>query len=86
MVVDSGAVVRVNKETGKRTIISMIISNPADDMDMGMGVGPAFVDPRGIAVYGDDDEMDLVVVDSGLNAVIQVDRKTGNRTIISDDG
>ena len=56
VVVDSGlkAVVQVDPETGERTIISMIILDPADDMDMGMGKGPGFVDPRGIAVDGDD--------------------------------
>ena len=80
--------------TGDRTIISKLISDPADDMDIGRGVGPAFVIPRGIAV---EDDGSLVVVDYFLDAVVRVDpdygifflrrspEETGNRMIISDD-
>ena len=46
------------------------------------GDGPDFAAPRGIAVEADGS---LVVVDSGLKAVVRVDPTTGNRTIISDD-
>ena len=75
VVVDSilNAVVRVNKD-GDRTIIS--------DNEMGMGMGPAFMSPFGIAV---EDDGSLVVVDSILKAVVRVDPTTGNRMIISDN-
>ena len=78
VVVDYGldAVVRVDSTTGDR----MIISDNEDDM--GRGSGPAFMDPSGIAVQ---DDGSLVVVDSGLKAVVRVDPKTGDRMIISDN-
>ena len=43
--------------------------------------GPGFVTPLGIAVESDGS---LVVIDSGLEAVVRVDQVTGDRTIISD--
>ncbi len=46
-----------------------------------IGSGPGFVSPRGIAVEADGS---LVVVDSGLEAVVRVDPVSGDRTIISD--
>ena len=55
---------------------------------MGRGTGEAFKIPRGIAVEGDiaeDGDGNLVVVDSGLKAVVQVDPVTGDRTTISDN-
>ena len=78
------AVVRVDLTTdnmGNRTIISRGI-DPNDVYDM-VGMGPAFMDPRGIAVEPDGS---LVVVDRVLDAVVRVDLTTdnmGNRTIIS---
>ena len=47
-----------------------------------IGSGPGFFAPRGIAVAKDGD---IVVVDSGLDAVVHVDQTTGDRTIISDN-
>ena len=83
VVVDSGldAVVRVDPTTGDRTIISMII-DPDDPDDMGMGMGPVWELPRGIAV---EENGSLVVVDSVLDTVVRVDPETGDRTIISDN-
>ncbi|MDA2918390.1 hypothetical protein MYX76_02650 [Desulfobacterota bacterium AH_259_B03_O07] len=48
-----------------------------------IGSGPGFVTPLGIAVEADGN---LVVVDIDLDAVLRVDRVSGNRTIISDAG
>ena len=82
------AVVRVDLTTdnmGNRTIISKRIDT-GDEIDMNMvGMGPAFMNPSGIAVEPDGS---LVVVDSVLKAVVRVDLTTGNmgdRTIISDN-
>ena len=52
VVIDSGldAVIRVDPETGDRTIISMMIIDPDDPDDMGRGRGISFSLPRGIAV------------------------------------
>ena len=46
-----------------------------------VGMGPAFMNPSGIAVEPDGS---LVVVDSVLKAVVRVN-KDGDRTIISDN-
>ncbi len=46
-----------------------------------IGSGPGFVSPFGIAVEADGS---LVVVDTGLDAVVRVDQVSGDRTIISD--
>ena len=72
MVVDFGleAIVRVDRVSGERTIISAV----------GTGSGPGFVTPRGIAVESDGS---LVVIDFGLEAVVRVDQFSGDRTIIS---
>ena len=67
---------------GDRTIISGIDPNGVYDM---VGSGTAFVAPFGIAVEADGS---LVVVDSGLDAVVRVDLTTdnmGDRTIISNN-
>jgi glucose/arabinose dehydrogenase len=61
----------VDQVSGDRTIIS----------GAGIGSGPAFVRPRGIAVEADGS---LVVTDPDLVAVVRVDPVTGDRTIISD--
>ena len=45
-------------------------------------VGPAFVNPSGIAV---EENGSLVVVDYGLDAVVRVHPETGDRTIISNN-
>ena len=78
------AVVRVDLTTGNmgnRTIISKRIDT-GDEIDMNMvGMGPAFMNPSGIAVEPDGS---LVVVDSVLKAVVRVN-KDGDRTIISDN-
>ena len=82
VVVDAGlkAVVRVDKY-GDRMIISKRIDT-GNEMGMGMvGGGPAFVRPSGIAV---EDDGSLVVVDSGLAAVVRVN-KYGDRMIISNN-
>jgi len=44
-----------------------------------IGSGPGFVTPRGIAVEADGS---LVVVDSGLEAVVRVDQVSGDRMIL----
>ena len=82
VVVDSGldAVVRVDPETGDRTIISRGI-DPNGVYDM-VGIGISFSLPRGIAV---EENGSLVVVDSGEDTVVRVDPETGDRTIISDN-
>ena len=84
VVVDAGhdAVVRVDPTTGDRTIISMIIMDPADEDDPGRGVGLAFTNLRGIAV---EDDGSLVVVDRQDDVVGRVDPETGDRMIISDN-
>ena len=46
-----------------------------------IGSGPSFQSPRGIAVEANGS---LVVVDSGLEAVLRVDPISGDRVIISD--
>jgi len=47
-----------------------------------VGNGPGFESPRGIAVEANGS---LVVIDSGLPAVIRVDPISGDRVILSDD-
>jgi len=56
--------------------------NGDDGNSESIGSGPGFVTPLGIAVESDGS---LVVIDSGLEAVVRVDQVTGDRTIISDD-
>ncbi len=47
----------------------------------GIGSGPGFINPFGIAVEADGS---LVLSDSGLEAVVRVDPISGDRTILSD--
>ena len=47
----------------------------------GQGSGPSFVSPGGIGTASDGT---ILLADSGLNAVLQIDPLTGNRTILSD--
>ena len=70
---DLKAVVRVNRYSGDRTIISGIDPNGVYDM---VGMGEDFVAPFGIAVEADGS---LVVVDFGLDAVVRVDLTTDGR-------
>ncbi len=71
VVVDANGVVRVDPNTGARTIIS----------DASVGSGPAFITPLRIAVEAHGS---LVVLDQRLKAVVRVDPNTGARTIVSD--
>ena len=58
-----------------------LTSIATDSPILSIGSGPAFVTPIAVAVTADGM---LVVTDVGLEAVVQVDPATGNRTIISD--
>jgi sugar lactone lactonase YvrE len=75
------AVVRVNPNTGDREVVSGDPAAPG-----GRGSGPPLQFPGGIAVEASDQ---LVVVDGafglGLKAVVRVDARTGNRTIVTSD-
>lgn len=75
------AVIKIDSTTGDRTTVS---SSAA-----GVGTGPSFVTPSGIAIRSDGK---LVVTDTGgtngaagSDAVFIVDPVTGGRTILSDD-
>jgi streptogramin lyase len=71
LVVDAAlGVIRVDPETGNRDIVS----------GAGVGSGPAFIRPRGIAV---ELGADIVVTDVGLDAVVWMDPENGDRTILS---
>ncbi|UTW47037.1 hypothetical protein [Bacterioplanoides sp. SCSIO 12839] len=90
VVVDSvaNAIYAVNLNTGERSVLS------DDDLDgfginsggLSVGNGPAFNNLNSILLDNSDpDNPRLLVVDSGLHAVIAVDVDSGDRTIISDD-
>jgi len=69
-------VVRVDPRTGDRSIVS----------DATTGQGPAFQSPGGLAVEADGH---LVVVDAGVfgrSAVLRVDPRTGDRSVVSSCG
>lgn len=73
-------IVRVDADTGKRTLISGCIDYPT--CLSFVGNGPVFGDLQAIAI---ETKGTLVVGDAGLDAVIRVDPLTGDREIISDD-
>ena len=77
LVVDSvlDAVLAVDSVSGDRTVVS----------NASTGTGPAFVTPRAIARTVDHELVSTTyyVVDSGLNAVLEVDTLFGDRTIVS---
>jgi hypothetical protein len=64
------AVVQVNLATGERSFVS----------GRGTGSGPRLIQPLGVAVAAGGT---LVVVDTILHAMVQVDPRTGNRRIVS---
>lgn len=69
-------VVRVDRDSGARTIVSG--SGIAGNI---IGSGPEFVVPTAIAALSDGS---LIIGDSGLGAIMQVDPISGNRTIVSE--
>lgn len=90
VVVDSiaNAIYAVNLNTGDRSVLS------DDDLDgfginsggRSVGSGPAFNNLTSILLDNSNpDNPRLLVVDTGLHAVIAVDVDSGDRTIISDD-
>ena len=62
-------------------ILAIVACNKNDSVTIFIGSGPGFVTPLGIAV---ETGGSLVVADSDLMAVVQVDQVSGDRTIISD--
>jgi hypothetical protein len=60
---------RVDSTNGNRTIMS----------GNGVGTGPTFEAPLGLAVQGTGS---IAVGDAGLERVLQVDPNTGNRTVL----
>ncbi len=62
--------------------LAIVACNGTGGDSESIGSGPGFLSPFGIAVEADGS---LVVVDSGLEAVVRVDQVSGDRTIISDD-
>ena len=85
-VVDSSldAVISVDLNTGNRTVISDDDDEFNGNAEVGTGIG--FNSPRSVTLDDrDPDNLALLVVDSGLDAVIAVDVATGNRTVLSDD-
>lgn len=80
IVVDQGAksLVLVQRTNGDRTTLSKA------DASGKFGSGPAFQTPTGIIFSPDGATM--YVADAGLNAVVAVDRLSGNRTIFSAAG
>ena len=80
------AIYAVNLNTGDRSVLS---DDDLDDSEPGsrsVGSGPAFDNPTAILLDNSDpDSPRLLVLDSGLDAVIAVDVNNGDRTIISDD-
>jgi sugar lactone lactonase YvrE len=85
LVVDGGlgAVLRVNLQTGDRTIVSGCpeINAEGHCVKEIIGLGPRFELPEAMAVEATGA---LVVVDTGLHAVVRVDPGTGDREIVSD--
>jgi hypothetical protein len=67
----SSSVVEVNPATGNRRTVSSSM----------VGSGPEFAGIRGLTI---DAAQNLFVVDVELDAVLRVDRVSGNRTVISD--
>ncbi|MEZ4265753.1 MAG: Calx-beta domain-containing protein [Myxococcota bacterium] len=80
VVVDQGAksLVLVRRNNGDRTTFSK--ADPSGKF----GSGPAFQTPTGIIFSLDG--ATIYVADAGLNAIVAVDRFTGNRTIFSAAG
>jgi sugar lactone lactonase YvrE len=62
--------------------LAFACSVPAGEEEAGVGSGPGFKAPLGIAVEADGS---LVVTDIDLRAVVRVDPTSGDRTIISDN-
>ncbi|MCG8434721.1 MAG: PKD domain-containing protein, partial [Gammaproteobacteria bacterium] len=74
------SVMKVNLDNGAREVLS---DKDLDDNSSTVdpkGSGPEFIHPMGIAFNNGQ----LLVVDNGLDAVIDVDLATGNRKIVSD--
>ena len=87
------AVIRVDPQTGDRTLVSgRCVDPPMCTISIGggpIGSGPVLTSPRAIAVEADGS---LVVVDEGFrvtggfDTVIRVDPVTGDRTIVDFEG
>ena len=75
------AVLGIDPATGNRFSISRAASNPLGEP--GVGTGPNFSLPRGLALDFVNDR--VLVADDGRNAIIAADLISGDRTIISDD-
>ena len=76
---DRPAVLRVNRTTGDRTLVSG--QDPVTGRTLGRG--PFLASPTDIALAADG--MHFVVADRHLGAVIMVHRVSGDRTFISRD-
>lgn len=83
VVTDLTTVVRVNPDTGDRTVVSgcsnFALGTIRCTGDM-IGTGPSLRSPRGIVLESDGH---LVVIDRSLEAVVRVDPNTGNRTVLT---
>lgn len=88
LVVDTtnDAVYAINLNTGERSVLS------DDDIDgfqsggRSVGSGPAFNNLNSILLDNSNpDSPRVLVVDSGLDAIIAIDLQSGDRTVISDD-
>ncbi len=71
------AVIRVSPQTGNRTVLSA-----GANSSVPAGSGLSFQSPFGIAV---ENSGNLLVTDISRNAVIRVDRVSGNRSLLSGD-
>lgn len=69
-------VIDVNLETGDRAIVSKL----------GIGVGPNFLQPRGIAIEADGQVIVSNAGSSGDDSLIRIDPATGDRTTVSGVG
>ena len=74
------AAVRIDAATGDRTLIAGCVHDEAGNCISFVGNGPPFIFPLGIALETD---RRFVVTDFSLKAVLRVDSKTGERTIVS---
>ncbi len=74
------AVVRVDSRTGNRTVISGCSQTPDPCPVPLIGSGPAFLELAGVAT---ESRGTLVVTDFEAQAVLRVDPRTGNRTVLS---
>ncbi|MBI3329120.1 MAG: hypothetical protein HYZ81_20750 [Nitrospinae bacterium] len=80
----SATVVRVDPRTGDRTVVSGCTNfdRTTFQCTASRGSGPSLREPRGIAVEADG-SLVVAVDEFGLEGVVRVDPRTGDRTIVS---